>query len=506
LPTLPTTGGRPLDPDTRGFMEGRFSKRLDDVRIHADGVADLAARAVGARAFTIGRHISFAAGEYAPHTGQGQHLLAHELAHAVQNEHVGTPNGVALSSIEISDPSDFAEVAAERAADQVMAGSTPVAIASQLATTSTLATKLYRATAVCGPNPQRSASQRNLEHQLIQADYVANVNPLGSIEFAIPAASKEGLIGFCDLVDVPNKELFEVKSGSIWSIPTGLTEIDGYVYFANQHCGKGWKGGKGYPSLWMIRGTTKNGQVLVTALYAPGLVIYQWMDLLDPIAIAAAAAVAAAALNAAANAAAAAAKKLKKISHAEFDPVFRPIWPQLATRVLELAGNVAIGSRFLVVSASSAFINMIGARRFSDLQRLVAMNPQTLGTMNFGMTIMAASAGAVAAYLGSGILLLSAPGAIAALDAALAAFIAAVATPPAEAGLAQAARVLLPSLGAAAVMLLAAPRTASADPSGADLDTTLVKLVPTTKSLVQPGSEVEINGVTHYVIGIADAT
>ena len=46
--------------------------------------ANAAARAVGARAFTVGRDIVFAAGEYAPHTQAGRRLLAHELTHVLQ--------------------------------------------------------------------------------------------------------------------------------------------------------------------------------------------------------------------------------------------------------------------------------------------------------------------------------------------------------------------------------------------------------------------------------------
>jgi hypothetical protein len=48
-----------------------------------------AATALNARAFTVGRHIGFAAGEYAPGTGDGRRLIAHELAHVVQQHHAG---------------------------------------------------------------------------------------------------------------------------------------------------------------------------------------------------------------------------------------------------------------------------------------------------------------------------------------------------------------------------------------------------------------------------------
>ena len=76
--------GRPLDPATRAFMEPRFGHDLSRVRLHTDGRASQSARAVSARAFTVGRDIEFGTGEYTPETAVGRRLLAHELTHVVQ--------------------------------------------------------------------------------------------------------------------------------------------------------------------------------------------------------------------------------------------------------------------------------------------------------------------------------------------------------------------------------------------------------------------------------------
>jgi hypothetical protein len=76
--------GRGLDSAPRALMERRFGRSFADVRIHADGAAGESARDVGARAYTQGRDIAFAAGEYRPGTRDGLSLLAHELAHVVQ--------------------------------------------------------------------------------------------------------------------------------------------------------------------------------------------------------------------------------------------------------------------------------------------------------------------------------------------------------------------------------------------------------------------------------------
>lgn len=64
----------------------RMGYDFSRVRIHRDPGAELAAQSLGARAFTIGPHIAFARGEYAPDTKTGKHLLAHELTHVVQQQ------------------------------------------------------------------------------------------------------------------------------------------------------------------------------------------------------------------------------------------------------------------------------------------------------------------------------------------------------------------------------------------------------------------------------------
>jgi hypothetical protein len=77
-------GGNSLPPATMQRMESGFGRSFGDVRIHSDGAADTAARAIDARAFTLGRDVYFAQGQYQPHSASGQHLLAHELTHVVQ--------------------------------------------------------------------------------------------------------------------------------------------------------------------------------------------------------------------------------------------------------------------------------------------------------------------------------------------------------------------------------------------------------------------------------------
>jgi hypothetical protein len=74
---------------------------LADVRVHTDARAAASARAVDAEAYTVGRHVVFGAGAYAPHTARGRALLAHELTHAVQAG--GGPEPVVRRRVEMRD-------------------------------------------------------------------------------------------------------------------------------------------------------------------------------------------------------------------------------------------------------------------------------------------------------------------------------------------------------------------------------------------------------------------
>lgn len=78
--------GSGLDGQTRSFFEPRFGTSLSDVRIHTGHEAAQLNRQLSAKAFTIGSDIYFGAGEYRPDTKSGKHLIAHEVAHALQQD------------------------------------------------------------------------------------------------------------------------------------------------------------------------------------------------------------------------------------------------------------------------------------------------------------------------------------------------------------------------------------------------------------------------------------
>ena len=84
-------GGRALDPALRHSMEARFGYDFSSVRVHDDPQAASAAAGVDAAAFTVGEHIVFGSGRFDPSSPGGRHLIAHELAHVVQQRGGAAP-------------------------------------------------------------------------------------------------------------------------------------------------------------------------------------------------------------------------------------------------------------------------------------------------------------------------------------------------------------------------------------------------------------------------------
>jgi len=116
-------GGQPLEATVRQGMEGVFQVSFGHVRIHADPEADALNRGVAAIAFTVGSDIFFRAGFYQPRTPAGQHLLAHELTHVVQQRtgSLGTGSGNAGGTMTMGAADDRHEQEAEQTAHRVVA-------------------------------------------------------------------------------------------------------------------------------------------------------------------------------------------------------------------------------------------------------------------------------------------------------------------------------------------------------------------------------------------------
>jgi len=106
------SSGQPLPSQVRDEHESRAGADFSAVRVHTDPAAAASATAQQAEAYTVGSHIAFAPGRFAPHTEAGRGLLAHELTHVIQQS--GAPP--ASGTLPVSKPADPAEQQAERAA------------------------------------------------------------------------------------------------------------------------------------------------------------------------------------------------------------------------------------------------------------------------------------------------------------------------------------------------------------------------------------------------------
>ncbi|TDH62143.1 DUF4157 domain-containing protein [Dankookia rubra] len=111
-------GGEALPPRVQAEMTARFGYDFSGVRVHADDRSAVSTAAVGARAYAYGADLVFARGQYAPDRPEGVRVLAHELAHVVQQSRGGS------SSIH-----GGLEREAEAAAEAVARGTPHVAVA-----------------------------------------------------------------------------------------------------------------------------------------------------------------------------------------------------------------------------------------------------------------------------------------------------------------------------------------------------------------------------------------
>ena len=111
--------GEPLRADLRERFEASLGADLSAVRIHHGAASADASAAVGAKAYTMGNDIHFASGRYQPDDPFGVHLLAHEVAHTVQQ---AGASPVRQHKLEVSTPGDASEVEADRAADAMVRG------------------------------------------------------------------------------------------------------------------------------------------------------------------------------------------------------------------------------------------------------------------------------------------------------------------------------------------------------------------------------------------------
>ncbi|TXL89374.1 DUF4157 domain-containing protein [Streptomyces sp. IB2014 016-6] len=125
-----SSGGSPLDADTRTDMESRMGADFSDVRVHNDAAAHESAKGVGAHAYTVGNSVVFQRDAYDPSSPQGRTTLAHELTHVIQQREGPVEGTEAPGGIRVSDPSDRFEREAVANADRVLADPVPAAPAN----------------------------------------------------------------------------------------------------------------------------------------------------------------------------------------------------------------------------------------------------------------------------------------------------------------------------------------------------------------------------------------
>lgn len=115
-----SSSGQSLDASIQRAMEERMGDSLGDVRVHTGPQAAQACEEINARAFTVGNHVAFNSGEYNPESPEGQHVLAHELAH-VRQQTGGAVSMLPQEGVELEiDPDPALEREAEETAQQVM--------------------------------------------------------------------------------------------------------------------------------------------------------------------------------------------------------------------------------------------------------------------------------------------------------------------------------------------------------------------------------------------------
>ena len=107
--------GQPLDHEARSYFEPRFGHDFSKVRVHSDEKAAQSARDVHALAYTVGNNVVLGRPQISPQTGSGRQLLAHELAHVVQQ----SATGAVSDPLEIGAADHPAEYAADTAARRV---------------------------------------------------------------------------------------------------------------------------------------------------------------------------------------------------------------------------------------------------------------------------------------------------------------------------------------------------------------------------------------------------
>jgi hypothetical protein len=237
--TLP---GQPLDKQTQVFFEQRFGRDFSNVRLHTNEQASESARAVNARAYTVGSDIVFRGAQYSPQTPEGKRLLAHELVHVVQQGHYG--NGM-----DRPNPAgrNFQPEQPDGRLKDEAALHMPTSVRRYLPG---VAVQRLACDDILNATEKKGESQGTEVERLVRATLVSQVMPKTFWPLSIPGASsreyrmeecggfKTGLPGprgFVDLTYINGRvlELAEVKIGTWPCLELAERQVRNYVAKGN---------------------------------------------------------------------------------------------------------------------------------------------------------------------------------------------------------------------------------------------------------------------------------
>lgn len=229
-----SSSGQPLDAATRSFFEPRLGADLRPVRVHSDRDAGLSALAINALAYASGLNIVFAPQHYNPDTVEGKKLLAHELAHVVQQ------GGVAPQREGDGSPPRLRRTADSTIQRATRKGCFAPSFVVDVATASafgTLAETLVEADYIAkmGGTPFGNVFLDNPLGPMAYVAFLASHHPSLNVALLAGQIALSGGILVPDILDTRGvKEFYDVKPDSADGRPAGrakLAAIDAFMSF-----------------------------------------------------------------------------------------------------------------------------------------------------------------------------------------------------------------------------------------------------------------------------------
>ena len=222
--------GAAPDARVRAQVEGATGADLSDARVHLGTDSQVEAAALRAKAFTVGRDIHFAAGQYQPGTPAGDALLAHELVHTLQQS--GGEPTAQLKSSDVSQEGDAAEVEADRIAHAAVSGAAvrmvPVARAAPISRTpESLSGNPAEKT-----DPTTGAATTS--HRSVGVGDSANAPPTGTPGTAArttnvkPKATEAAPMHVAGAVCPVESAIYEEDASGATPAPAGFTQVTGF--------------------------------------------------------------------------------------------------------------------------------------------------------------------------------------------------------------------------------------------------------------------------------------